>query len=152
MTAIPAVAAVTTELDETERWLYDRLTKDTGVTAAVAGRVFGYVAPALTVYPFLLFSWQGDHDVQTHDGSTIWVEAVYTVQAIGEGRSAEAIGPAAAALHYSLQGASGLTPSGRARVISCLRDSSLTMGELTGGRQYRHVGGQYRIRTQLIGT
>ena len=152
MTAVPAVAALTTELDETERWLYDRLSKDTGVIAAVAGRVFSYVAPAATLYPFLLFSWQGDHDVQTHDGSTVWVEAVYTVQAIGEGRSSEALGGAAAALHYSLQGSSGVSPSGRARVISCLRDSSLTIGELIGGRQYRHVGGQYRIRTQLIGT
>ena len=114
--------------------------------------MFSYVAPAATLYPFLLFSWQGDHDVQTHDGSTVWVEAVYTIQAIGEGRSSQALGGAAAALHYSLQGSSGMSPSGRARVISCLRDSSLTIGELTGGRQYRHVGGQYRIRTQLIGT
>lgn len=142
----------TTEIAETERWLYGLLSGSATVAAAVADRVFSYVAPPLTAFPFVTFHWQGDHDVKVLEGTTVWVEAVYTVKCIAESGSEQGLAAAASAVHSTLHGASGLSPSGDGLIVSCLRDSSLAMGEVTGGRQYRTAGGLYRIRTQLVGT
>lgn len=145
-------ASRTTENAETERWIYGRLSGSAAVAAAVADRIFSYVAPPLTAYPLVTFAWQGDRDVKALEGTTIWVEAVYTVKCIAENDSEQALAAALSAVHSTLHGASGLSPSGDGLIISCLRDSGLAMGEVSGGRQYRTAGALYRIRTQLVGT
>ena len=151
-TRVPTVAATTTELAETEAWLYAQLTGSAALMAAAVGGVWSYVAPVGTPYPLVQFGWHADRDVAALEGSTIWVESVYQVRAYTQSGGEAGLNATAAAIHYALQGQVGMSPSGQARIFSCLRDTGLAMGEVTAGRQYRSAGALYRIRTQLVGT
>lgn len=140
------------ELFRIEQWLVEVLAGDAVLTALLAKHpdtgqcVYEYVAPKGALYPFVLYSHQGSHDVRGVGPGRIMVSAVYQVKVVGQGASMAALTAAADRLDTLLQGASGAVVDGA--VLMCVRESPLAYAEVDSGVQYRHLGGLWRILAQ----
>lgn len=150
------VGAESITMDE---WLYARLSADNALLVALGVDlmdppdmlpVYGYEAPPEALLPFVIFNFQSGVDVNAiaTEDSRIMVSALYQVKAVAEGPSFKAMGSIVAAMDAAISGNGGTTPTGE--VFGCKRESSVVYPEPpgTGGRQFRHLGGLYRIFAQ----
>jgi len=136
-----------------EQWLYSLLTGDTGpggVNTFVGGRIYAYVAPSGASFPFVVYSYQGGHDVQGIGPARIMASGVYQVKVVGKAATVAfgAIKAIADRIDTLLQGASGTVVDGR--VLSCVREQGISYVEISGSDVYSHLGGLYRLLVQPI--
>lgn len=131
------------ELPRIEQWLYGVLASDAAVQALIGTRVYAYLAPQGAKLPYVVFSYQGGHDVRGVGPGRVMVSAIYQVKAVGEGGSFAGLKPIVDALDGLLQGASGSVVDGA--VLMCTREQPLAYVETDSGVLYRHLGGLWRI-------
>lgn len=132
---------------DTDAWLYELLSADPELAGMVENRIFAYVAPALAVYPLVIFAFQGGSDVYASGKARVMSHLEYQVKAVCEGATYTGIVAIADRLDALLHGASGATAT--VRVMSCIRQAPLAYPEITDdGMQYRHLGGIYRLQVQ----
>lgn len=141
-----------------DEWLYERLTEDTGVQAAMAAAgvpedteyVFSDEAPADAPNPFLVFTLNDGTDVRAIASTPfrVMTNGLYLVKAVCEGPSYGPLRPIVAAMDAAISGPGNSTDNGV--VFGCARDTPIRYAEpaTAGGRQYRHLGGLYRINAQ----
>lgn len=125
-------------------------------------RVFEGVAPADALEPFVIYSGStsptlgAGQDLGASDNDAIGTERVLTsttltVRAVMAGTSYRPLEPIADRLDDLLHGAAtvevaALDPAGAAVVIAgCKRTTPLKYPEVADGRQFRHLGGVYRL-------
>lgn len=139
--------------DESTRidgWLYATLAADSALAALVGGpgspRIFSELAPSGSAFPLVLFTLQSSTDVVGATESTrIMIDAVYAVTAIAEtgtwvGDLQDIADRIDAALHSSVGGIVDSTT-----VFTSHRIQGLRLLEERDGRQFRRLGGIYRI-------
>jgi len=131
-----------------EQWLVARLKADATLNTAVGGRVYGYVAPAGTAFPYVLFFLSGGHDVIGVGPARIMVDAVYTVKAVGQAGSPATLAPIVDRIDAVLHGSTGGVAGGDGLVLAAMRETPVTYVEVADGMQYRHVGAMFRIWSQ----
>lgn len=131
------------ELPRIEQWLYATLSADAELVALVGSRIHAYEAPQGTAMPFVIYSYQGGHDVRGVGPGRIMVSALYQVKVVGQGTSVVGLAPIADRLDALLQAASGTVTDGA--VWACVREQPLAYPETDNGVQYRHLGGLYRV-------
>lgn len=117
--------------------------------AAVTG-VYSDIAPQGTKFPYVIFSFQGGHDVSTVNALRIWSSLLYQVKAVTDSPSFGSIAGIVRQIDILLHRASG-APTGGV-VVSCDRQDPLRYVEFTNGEQYLHLGGLYRLQVQSTGT
>lgn len=118
------------------------LVGDSSVTDLVEERIFSSLAPSGTAMPYVTFHLESPRD-EMIGGDTIAVSVlIYLVKATVEGEdedSAEAIAAAVhAALHGSQSSQDGFT-------VDAHRVAPWAMPVVDGSRQFRQVGGRYRL-------
>ena len=129
---------------ELETGLYDLITGDTAVTAAVgATRVYNTLAPQGATRPYIVFFNSGGGPENVYPGKL--ESLVYVVKAVADDISTAATidQKLRAALHHQegTLSVSGYTP------LRILRTNSVQMPErLQDGRVVYHTGAYYRFR------
>lgn len=138
-----------------ETWLYTVLAADTGTggvnhaTTGAAGRIYAYLAPESAVlYPQVIFNYQGGADMMVVGAVRVLNSMLYQVKAIGKGSAPNfgAIKALADRIDTLLHAASGTTTDGR--VLSCVREQSLSYVENNDSIVFSHLGGLYRLQVQ----
>lgn len=137
------------EIPPIEQFLYERLSADATITAAVGTRLYGYAAPQQAgIYPAVVWQLQAPStDVKAIGNIRIMVRPLYVVRVIGQVTSWGPLKAAADAIDAALEGASGTVPG--AEILEITRTGPFGLVENVSGVQYRHLGGQYRISVQL---
>lgn len=130
-----------------DAWLYSKLSGDATLTGLVGGRIYGHIAPQEASYPLVLFALQTADDVQTLGPHRIMSNMLYVVRVVGEASSFGApLSSVADRIDAVLQAASGTAGAGR--VLACVRENPSAMVESNKGKQYRYLGGVYRLYAQ----
>ena len=132
-----------------DTWLYSTLSGDAALAAAVTG-FYSDVAPQEATFPYVIYSFQGGHDVGTVNATRIWSSLLYQVKVVSNASSFGAIAAIVRQIDSLLHRTSG-TPSGGV-VVSCDRQDPLRYVEFTAGKQYLHLGGLYRLQVQSTGS
>lgn len=134
------------ETARVDRWLYERLAGDATLSGLVGGRIYAFVAPQGTAFPFVVFAHQGGHDVLGVGPARVMVSLLYQVKAVGQTAAVADLQPVADRIDALLHGASGAVPDGT--ILACVREQAIEEAEVDDGVQYRHVGGLYRLIAQ----
>lgn len=140
------MADETTRIDD---WLHDALTGDSGLVAVVGDRVYSEVAPAGAVYPFVVFSQQNVDDVVgATEATRIMVDGLWSVLGVDEtGTWQGDLKTISDRIDVVLQASAGGTVDGHT-VFASHRVRPLRFVETRDGRQFRRLGGTYRILAQ----
>jgi len=137
--------------DETSRvaqFLYETLSSDMELMSLASG-VFEVPAPQGVPYPLVCFSMLSASDSTTGDTlQRIFSHQLWTVFAVVEDVSFSVAVPIIDRVDELLEGTSGLTDG--ATIYNVSREGSIRLVEEVEGKQYRHLGGEYRILAQLI--
>lgn len=127
-----------------DSWLYGVLIGDVTLTGLVGARVYGHLAPQEATFPLVLFAMRSGVDVQTLGPNRIMSNLVYVVRGVTESSSfGTPLSVIAERIDVVLQAKSGTTAAGA--VYACVREQPYTLIEMSKGRQYRHLGGIYRL-------
>lgn len=134
-----------------DAWLQTVLAGDTTLSTAVGGRIIGDMGDLGTfTTPYVQHVFQSTRDVTTVDGTIIDTDNLVVVKAVTQTGSWGALTTIAARIHtllhspgvtYTLTGGASLT---------CVRERAVKIIDEETGRQYRHLGGQYRIRASRV--
>ncbi len=127
-----------------ETWLYARLTADPVIAAA---GVYSEVPPEGTALPYVIFQaqFQGA-DMSVVGGTRLWTDQLYHVKVVIEGGSYAPASDLAARIDTQLHKQSGAAAGGR--VVSCIREQTVSFPTREHGVEYRHRGGTYRLQVQ----
>lgn len=130
-----------------ETWLYTTLAGDAALMGLATG-VYADVAPEGAVFPFVVFTYQAGRDVATLNGNRIHTWATYQVKAITDQPSYGAVRTIADRIDALLHRATGTAADGT--IFSCVREEPVRFTESASGKQYRHLGGLYRLQVQSV--
>jgi len=136
------------ELLRVDQWLVARLKGDATLNTAVGGRVFRFVAPAGTAFPYVLYNYSGGHDVIGVGPARVMVDTVYTVKAVSQACSPAALQPIVDRIDAILHGSTGGVAGADGLVLAAVRETPLAYVEVADGMQYQHVGASFRIWAQ----
>lgn len=133
-----------------DSWLFGVLSGDVPLMALATGGVYAHNNPSRTVaFPYVLFQQQAaGADVRGVGPVRIMAPMVYLVRGIAEGNSfGGSLKSIADRIDALLQAQHGTAADGV--IVACVRERSFALPETTAdGRQYRHLGGVYRIWVQ----
>jgi hypothetical protein len=133
-----------------DEWLYGTLTGDAALTAVVGQRVHNEQAPTTSTFPLVVFQLQSSIDVRGNGQTRIMVDALYVVRGIVANASYDAnsklIAERIDALLHASSG--GTADGGAASIFTSHRTQHFRLAEEESGKQYRHLGGIYRIYAQ----
>lgn len=135
------------ESNAAERWIYAKLSTDATLITKVGTRTYNTRRPPESALPCVIWQLQSGDDVILLGAVRLWSNLRYLVRGIGEtgsyGGDLQAIADRIDAL---LHGASGSNVDGT--VWTCVRAAPFQMIETVAGREYRHLGGIYRIQAR----
>jgi len=127
-------------------WLYDTLTGDATLMALIEG-VYEQPAPESSAHPMVVFNLQSDVDTVTGDSlNRIFSNQLWLVRATVEDTSYATAKTIADRMDTVLQNANG-TADG-ATIYTCTREETFRLVDVENGKQYRHLGGMYRLIVQ----
>lgn len=129
-----------------DKWLAGLLGNDVALAEMVNARIFSYLAPAGTIFPFVLYAYQGSSDVIAVGGYRILNSGVYQVKGVVKGDSMVAAEAIANRIDMLLTRATGTVVGGI--VLACVRERPIAYPEISDGLRYNHLGGLYRIQVQ----
>lgn len=109
------------------------------------------VAPAGMPYPLVVFQMlSGGNDKRTLIGNRIWSTPTYLVKVVAQGSSTDAVESTAGRIDAALHQAKGNVSGGA--VVSCLRIRPHELPELTDGKYYSNIGGEYTFQIEEAST
>lgn len=127
-----------------DQWLYETLTADVTLSVLCPGGVWADLAPPDSTLPAVVFSDLGGVDTVGVDGVRILTSGMWLVRVIAEATSWQGtLRQAADRIDAVLHNVSG--HAGGVTVGKCSRESPYKLVDTAHGRQYRHLGGTYRI-------
>lgn len=126
-------------------YLRSVLTGDAGITAVVSNRVFCDVAPVGTASPLVIYTLLDAEDVNGQGGgNTVLSHLRYSVRCVCEGASYTPLVDVGTRLQAVLHGRHNVVSNGWL-IQGIQRERALQYPEIVGNRQYRHLGGVYRV-------
>ena len=152
-----ATAGAGRELWIAESWIYQLLQADAILEALLPGTnaqtIWPGIAPTGTPEPYVIVSFQGSSDVNGLGSglARILSSVLYQVAAYGPYSTLGKLAPISQRIDELLHGKAGSLLDGATvlgTVLSCVRERPLTLPEVAGGRQYRRLGGVYRLQVQ----
>lgn len=140
--------------DETlavDEWLYATMAADASIGALVADRIYAEVAPADATFPLIITTHLSSTDVRAAtQQSRIMVSGLWLVKGVVNDSSfnntLKAIAERIDALFHASSG--GTADGGGAAIFTSHREQPFRLAEVESGKQYRHLGGQFRIYAQ----
>lgn len=136
-----------------DAWIRQRL----GVTAAasldaisagLSTRVFLDFAPEGTPYPFIIFqALTPPSDVRGVGIIRVMVDTLYLVKAVAQGTDYDALRPVVSVIDGALTQQDPVDMAGGI-LLTSVRDREFRLVEIENGKQFRHLGGEFRIQAQ----
>jgi hypothetical protein len=126
-----------------ERWLNQTLTGD---AALAAMGVHGHLIPKDAALPAIVFVPRPGLDLVALGGARVFSTLDYIVKGVCQAESLAPLVEAVTKVDALLHGKSGAVTGGR--VLSCIRVQPIAYPETSQGKQYRHLGGVYRLQVQ----
>lgn len=138
------------ETNATEQWLNTTLKADAGLTTVVSTRVYNTRRPAGSLLPCVIFQLQAPGvDFIVVGGARVWSPLLYLVTGLAEQASYEGVlATIADRIDAALSIKSGTNAAGT--VHTCLRERAFQFVEIVDGREFRRLGGLYRIQVSKI--
>lgn len=137
------------EIVTAEIWLYSKLHGDSTLLALCPGGVFTWPVPATYSGQYVLYQMQSGMDIRGNGPARIGVNGLWLVRAVAEALSFGGnLQSAANRIDVLLQAASSTSSLSAGVVWACVRVEPFQLVELADGRQFRHLGGIYRIWVQ----
>lgn len=145
------------ELTRTAKWITDTLKADSTLTAVIGGdaataRIFGDVVPQGATFPCVRFDFVAGRDVRggTLSSHRIMVSGLWLVRGIAEAEKYSGdLTTIADRIDACLRSSTGGTAGSDGVVFSSIREEPFQLVENDNGIQWRHLGGVYRIATQV---
>ena len=129
------------ELLTVASWIHQTLTSDP-LFANVG--VYDTVAPADASFPLVIVAEAGDiADTNVLPASRVMTTGTWQVRVAVEGMSWSPAVPLVMRIDQLLQGGTATLENGS--VLGCSRIAPIKYAEEANGRQYRHLGGLYRV-------
>jgi len=128
-------------------WLYDTLSGDSIIAAEAVGGVWDGPATSTTPYPILRFDLQSALTVRGNSFFEIMQNMIWLVRMVGAGGSYVPLEPGAQQIQSLLHGVSAV-PVTDGIIESSAREQTFRQSRVDGGREFRHLGGLYRIYVQ----
>lgn len=129
-----------------DKWLYTVLHGDATLLAAAAGGIHADAAPMGTTGVYVVYAMMANADLLTLSGVRMFNRNMYVVKAVGEGASYSVVKTAAERIDTLIRRTSGSVTG--ALILSCVREEIVRYSELVEQKQFRHLGGLYRIQAQ----
>ena len=136
------------ELTRAETWLTATLLASAPLTALVGQRVYSHFAEPGCAFPYVVFVYLGGRDVRGHASNRIMHSGLWLVKATINKPSFADVKPVADAIDVALHAAAG-SVAGGGTVLSSVREQPFSLVDMEDGVQYRSLGGQFRILTQV---
>lgn len=136
--------------DETTRadqWIWETIQGSVGLLDVVDDRVYADVAPGGTVWPAVVYQYQGGGDILTQETSRVLHSGVWLIRIIQPTRSYLEMQPAADLLDTLFHSTAGTAGDGV--VYSSVREAPYRLLEVDDGVEFRHLGGLYRLQIQV---
>lgn len=136
--------AVISESPRVEKWLFQVLTGDATIAAAIGTRVYVGAAPNTASFPLVIYAQisPGD-DLRGVGPVRVWGSPLYVVKAVDKGQSVQGLATLADRIDAVLHAVSGTTTDGR--IHFCERERGFRRTEVIGDQFYQHLGGEYRV-------
>lgn len=133
-------------------WLVSQLQSVSAISNALTGGVWPLQPPEGTALPFAVVSPMGGRDITAVAGARLFWEGPYQVRFWGYATQSDALITIGNAADANLQEQRHqTTPSGRAEIISSLRDNPLPPQPDWDGQQLRiGIGGVYRLQVRSL--
>ena len=133
-------------------WLLAAIEANSSIMATLTGGVWPFQAAEGTPLPYCVVTPMGGHDVTAVAGYRLMWEGPYQVRLWGYATQSDALKSAGDALDALLQAQRHqTTPSGKAEVLSCLRDNPLpVLPEWDGNALRIGIGGLYRLQVHAL--
>lgn len=116
--------------------------------ADLSKRVFDQFAPPSTLYPFIIYQAQiPPRDIRGVGVTRVMVDTLYLVKAVAQVNSYADLGGLASIIDRAMTSAEGGAVQD-GHVFACVRQEQFALTEVDAGKQYRHLGGAYKIQAQ----
>lgn len=116
-------------------------------SSTVGPRLFHGIGQEGAPYPLVVFQMLSPgNDQTTLIGNRIWSSPLYLVKAVGLGSGTDALETVVDAFDHALHGAKGYIGGGR--VVECQRVRPHDQPEVTDGKYYSNLGGEYAMNIQ----
>ena len=125
--------------------LISTLAGDPTLAGLIGNRVYSDVAPDGAVFPFVVYSLAAAPTVRGVGAAHIMSNATYTVKAVDDSATYATLRVIADRIDALLIGLEGANDYGT--VLAGTKEETIRFTILEAGRQYRHLGGQYRFHS-----
>lgn len=138
-------AAGTLEVLDAAAWLEATLAGDAALAALATGGVWEDVAPPEATHPFVVHQLLANSDDLLASGDRVIVAATFVVKAVTEAESYVPLIPLARRIDELLHLAAIADAGDDSTLAGARRVSTVRYPTVEAGRQYRHLGGTYRL-------
>lgn len=134
-----------------DKWIKDRLSAHLPfnvISPGLTTRIFSDYAPADALYPFIIFQVASPaRDVRGVGVVRVMVDTIYIVKAVAQVASYDPLAPVAKEIDVAMT-SPNVSTVGDGFVLSSMREEQFSMVEVEDGKQYRHLGGSFKIQAQ----
>ena len=141
------MTGVGTEQQVAGDWIYDTLSTDPVIAAAAPGGVWDGPAKDGTPYPIVRFDLQSALSVRGNSFFEIMQNMIWLVRMVDVGGSYVPLEQGAQQIQSLLHGVAAVTVTDGI-IESSAREQTFRQSRVDGGREFRHLGGLYRIYVQ----
>lgn len=139
--------ARTFELNIAERFIFSKLRNDaTLVAMSSLTRIFNPVAPQGSLFPYIIFAYQGGSDTMVLNGIRVFSQVLYQVKVVDKNTSFSVADPIFARIDEVLHKSFGSVLEGY--VLGAIREGQISYPEVIQDVTYLHRGGIYRLFAQ----
>lgn len=133
-------------------WVEARLTTRAAeleaIDAGLSTRVFQFVAPPDTRYPFIVYQPQSPpRDVRGVGVTRLMVDTLYLVKAVAQTDDFAVLAPVAKEIDLAMT-SPDVTAVADGLVLCSVREDQFALPEYDAGTHFRHLGGIYKIHAQ----
>lgn len=133
----------------TDTFLYQTLTSDATISGIIGTRCYADFAPQGSALPAIIFQLQATTDLNGVGSQRVMVNNLYVVKAVMETASYGGNLATLAQRIDTLLHRQQLRIGANSGYVWCRRERVFRLAEVgDGGKQYRHLGGVYRIYSQ----
>lgn len=129
-------------------WINTVLDADTSLKTQAPGGIYDSEAEPGAAYPLVMFIPQSPGvTIKGVNTTIIGLNMLWQVVGICAGKSYDPVRPVQDSIDRLLHGVTSATVPGGI-IMSCVREQAFRLAPIQGGRDYRYLGGIYRILAQ----
>lgn len=134
-----------------EKWIKDTFDADSapgGLVQAATGGIWDGPARDGTKYPIVRYDPQSPGvEARGVSTTTIWLDSLWLIRGVVDGTSYEPLRTIASRIYALLHGSHDIAVTD-GMIMWCVREQAFQQEIVEAGREYRHLGGIYRIVVQ----